>query len=151
MADRIYTHWLVTIGRSPSSVQHPDRFVPVVVMSRSEGSLKELRHRVQHEVRHRTMIFCSDSATNIEKIKAISGVYATRILEDLWVSEIRLSSACTDVEESEEAIFWILALNSHRLHLPNWQGPADGTIPASTPVTIRMQGTEARFLINLHM
>jgi hypothetical protein len=87
------------------------------------------------------MIFLPNDADAVAKMAAISGGYAARLLKDLWLSEVRLASDHADADASEEAIEWVLVFDPRGRMLPDWQGPADGVIPKTAPVTIRATGT----------
>lgn len=133
-----YTHWLVTKGKDPTSVGRRG-LVPIVMMCKSDD-VKDLRRMVQAEIDQRIRIFLQDNATAMEVLRASSRSYVAEMLNDLWLRDVRLSWRPGAITRSwgvwgpdETVIAWTLVGD----RIPEeWQGPADGVIPAETPLTI---------------
>jgi hypothetical protein len=124
--------------------------VPLVLEAKTAVSAADLNRHVQDAARQWAMTDLPHDATMMEQIRAFSGRYAVALLSDLWLSEVRLGTACSEIGAEEEAIEWVLMFDRQARSLPDWQGPADGVIPKATPVTIRArQGSLSRLKIDL--
>lgn len=136
---RNYTHWLVTKGRDKDSVGRHG-LVPIVLVHKADVSLRRLREITQAAVEARATTFLADDASEVARLGALAGAYARATYNNLWVSEVGLTSGDDALLQFnplyEHATTWALALAGERL--PPWQGPADGVIPREMPITIRL-------------
>lgn len=146
MDDR-YPYFLVTRGQSPKTQTHPDRLLPLALVTKKKG-LQEVARAVEDRLRKIALAFTPHAPSAIDVIKGVSHFWMAKALQDLWLSEVRLDHIEALDSSGEESIRWIL-LGDPCDRLPErWQGPADAVIPKDTPVTIR-DGTLSRFEVEV--
>lgn len=129
-----YTHWLVTRGEEPDSINRPHAFVPIVLLPMTAGR-KELHRAVVKEVERRTRLLLKENATSFDALIASIRPYALDLTMNLWIRDVRLVSEFDRGRfTNETAIVWTLV--GSRAQIAYWQGAADGVIPPETPVTL---------------
>lgn len=142
----IYTHWLVTHGESPETCSKKSRLVPLVLVPVPVDAAA--RRRVQEividEIQKRALVFTPAEASEVDRLKALTGEYLTKAFSNVWVRAVRLSTPGDPIWVEEESIEWVLATNPERKFPEDWQGAADKCIPKDTPVTIFERGAVAK-------
>lgn len=128
-----YDHWLVAKGKDRHSVGKHG-LVPIVLVHQHVG-MPELARLVRIEVDKRICVFLDDTVPSIEVLRASTRPYVVDLMNNLWLSNVRLLREGDIDDMREVAIGWILRGSGVRT--PDWQGPADGVIPNSTPITVR--------------
>ena len=123
-----HTHWLVTKGlRSGAS-----KVTPIVLMPIT-GSLRDLTDAARAEINRRAALFLPMYPDIIDQMRALTGPYYTKSVDDLWFMEVTPTAHTSDRSLPENIAALEFVLRVHDREAPAWQGPADGVIPAETP------------------
>lgn len=128
-----YTHWLVTQGDKP--FRRKRRSFTPMLLTPVETSMPALREAVESEARRRSLILVPDGgAEPMGLLVALCSSYATQLASNLFLHRCAPAPYGTPAFHDEEiAIHWKLRGDDD--DIPIWQGPADGVITRSHPVT----------------
>ena len=131
-----YPYLLVTQRPHRQALRPGQRLTPIALHPRTDvDSYQKLRRRVENRVRSLAGMWLCAECSGIEMLRAVSDPFIAGLLNDLWLTEVRLIGREDEVYQGEERTEWVV-FGEGRLPEP-WQGPADQVIPRETPVTVR--------------